>query len=181
MEFNSINSSLDVKSEDLDIEDDLDLADDFIDTVLKQVESLCETITNGDPNLQRKLEVNQNLNEAVSCYRVKLLYKQCKIEGKVEKEDKNDEKNQGWDKNEISLSDISNSDSNTLNKYIKKKVLLLVLPRPKPQKSSTKFGAKYVFSPDLFNKASEKLKKQCGSPDTTRLGIEGRIELEKIH
>ena len=181
MEFNSVNSSLDVKSEDLDIEDDLDLADDFIDTVLKQVESLCETITKGDPNLQRKLEVNQNLNEAVSCYRVKLLYKQCKIEGKVEKEDTNDEKNQDWDKNEISLSDISNSDSKTLNKSIKKKVLLLVLPRPKPQNSSTKFGAKYVFSPDLFNKASEKLKKQYGSPDTTRLGIEGRIELAKFH
>merc|ERR1711956_69391 len=37
------------------------------------VDDLCENIQNGDPNLKRSLEVNQNLNNAVGCYRAKLL------------------------------------------------------------------------------------------------------------
>ena len=71
----------------INADSDIDLAEEFINIVLQQVENLCETIANGDPCLPRRLEVNQNLNEAVSCYRVKLLYKQFEIEKKNEFKD----------------------------------------------------------------------------------------------
>ena len=71
----------------INTDSDFDLAEEFINVVLQQVENLCETIANGDACLPRRLEVNQNLNEAVSCYRVKLLYKQFEIEKKNEFKD----------------------------------------------------------------------------------------------
>ena len=48
---------------------DLELTEEFISLILKQVDDLCENIQNGDPNMDRTLEVNQNLNNAVHCYR----------------------------------------------------------------------------------------------------------------
>ena len=50
----------------------LDLTEEFITFILQQVDELCENIKNGDPDNERTLEVNQNLNNAVSCYRGKL-------------------------------------------------------------------------------------------------------------
>ena len=50
----------------------LDLTEEFIIFILQQVDELCEHIKNGDPDNKRTLEVNQNLNHAVSCYRRKL-------------------------------------------------------------------------------------------------------------
>ena len=50
----------------------LDLAEEFIIFILQQVDELCENIKNGDPDNERTLEVNQNLNNAVRCYRSKL-------------------------------------------------------------------------------------------------------------
>ena len=50
----------------------LDLTEEFIILIVQQVDELCENIKNGDPDEQRTLEVNQNLNNAVSCYRSKL-------------------------------------------------------------------------------------------------------------
>ena len=50
----------------------LDLSEEFIIFILKQVDELCENIKNGDPDIERTLEVNQNLSSAVSCYRNKL-------------------------------------------------------------------------------------------------------------
>ena len=47
---------------------DLELSEEFITLILKQVDDLCENIKNGDPNINRTLEVNQNLNYAVHCY-----------------------------------------------------------------------------------------------------------------
>ena len=41
--------------------------------MLKKVDELCDAINNGDPSLERSEEINQNLNNAVSCYRNKLL------------------------------------------------------------------------------------------------------------
>ena len=59
----------------------LGLTEEFIIFILQQVDELCENIQNGDPDAQRKLEVNQNLNNAVSCYRSKLdLGKQLMVE-----------------------------------------------------------------------------------------------------
>ena len=41
-------------------------------TILKYVDDLCDIISNGDTNLVRTIEVNQNLNEAVNCYKNEL-------------------------------------------------------------------------------------------------------------
>ena len=59
-------------------ETEIDVSDEFIDIIIKHVDLICEIISNVDPRLQRKTEVNQSLNEAVSCYRIRLLYKQLK-------------------------------------------------------------------------------------------------------
>merc|ERR1719266_1300377 len=50
-------------------DNDQDLSEDFLSKILKQVDEMCDTINNEDPNLQRTLEINQNLNNAVNCYR----------------------------------------------------------------------------------------------------------------
>ena len=47
----------------------LELSEEFIVFILKQVDSLCENISNGDPDTKRSREVNQNLNNAVGSYR----------------------------------------------------------------------------------------------------------------
>ena len=50
----------------------VELSEQFIEFILNQVDVLCETIKNGDPDILRTLEVNQKLNDAVDCYRIKL-------------------------------------------------------------------------------------------------------------
>ena len=50
----------------------LELSEEFITLILNTVDELCENIKIGDPNIQRTLEVNKNLNDAVNCYRSKL-------------------------------------------------------------------------------------------------------------
>ena len=50
----------------------LDLSEEFLILVLKQVDDLCENIRTGDPDIERTFEVNQNLNNAVTFYRSKL-------------------------------------------------------------------------------------------------------------
>ena len=65
-----IHSCIEIKQELKN--SDLDLSEEFLSTVLQYVDDLCNIITNGDPNLERTTEVNQNLNEAVNCYRNKL-------------------------------------------------------------------------------------------------------------
>ena len=69
---------------------ELELTDDFLSQILKYVDDLCNFINNGDQNLERSMEVNQNLNNAVSCYRVKLLERRqvvsdTKIEGEAKR------------------------------------------------------------------------------------------------
>ena len=53
----------------------LELSEEFISLILQQVDDLCEKIKHGDPDIQRALEVNKNLNDAVSCYVRKLVPK----------------------------------------------------------------------------------------------------------
>ena len=68
---------------------ELELTDDFLSQILKYVDDLCNFINNGDQNLERSMEVNQNLNNAVSCYRVKLLERrQVVSDTKIEGEEK---------------------------------------------------------------------------------------------
>ena len=50
----------------------LELSEQFIALILKQVDELCKNIKNGDPDLERTIKVNENLNTAVSYYRNKL-------------------------------------------------------------------------------------------------------------
>merc|ERR1719266_173813 len=54
---------------------DLDLSEEFLSTVLNYVDDLCNIINIGDPNLERSMEVSQNLNKAVTIYREKLMEK----------------------------------------------------------------------------------------------------------
>ena len=51
---------------------DLDLSVEFLSQLFKYVDELCEYINNGDQNGNRSSVVIQNLNYAVSCYRVNL-------------------------------------------------------------------------------------------------------------
>ena len=59
---------------------ELDLSEKFIKTILQQVDILCETIENGDPSLERRVEVNRNLNDSVNCYKDILISKNVKEE-----------------------------------------------------------------------------------------------------
>ena len=52
---------------------DIDLSEEFLSRILKQVDELCDAIQNGDPSLERTTLVNQNLNDAVSCYRNRII------------------------------------------------------------------------------------------------------------
>ena len=47
----------------------LQLSEEFIIFILKQVDELCENIRNGDPDVERVIEVHQGLNNVMSCYR----------------------------------------------------------------------------------------------------------------
>merc|ERR1712129_88226 len=47
----------------------LELSEQFIVYILKQVDELCENIENGDPDTKRSREINQNLNNSVNPYR----------------------------------------------------------------------------------------------------------------
>jgi len=51
----------------------LDLSEEFLSGILKLVDELCDVVRNGDPDLKRTSKVNGNLNNAVSCYRSRLL------------------------------------------------------------------------------------------------------------
>ena len=52
---------------------DLDLSEEFLSSILKQVDNLCDAIQRGDSIIERTIIVNQQLNEAVSCYRNQLI------------------------------------------------------------------------------------------------------------
>ena len=90
---------LDQNQIDLNASAYLELSEEYIASILQQVDELCENIKNGDPDIERTLEINNNLNNAVGTYRVKL------IELKAESE------NIEPLKTENPLSDYENSDS----------------------------------------------------------------------
>ena len=77
----------------------LDLSEEFLVSILKQVDDLCENIKSGDPDIERTIEVNQNLNDAVTFYRSKLDLKKHilidtdqNVDITVESDDGNEEK-----------------------------------------------------------------------------------------
>ena len=66
-------NELDYKYQNYTFDDsDLNLSEQFIALILQQVDDLCENIKSGDPNVPRTLVVNQNLNNAVNCYRISM-------------------------------------------------------------------------------------------------------------
>ena len=65
-----------IESQNYIFDDDsafLDISEEFLTKILKQVDELCNEIQIGDPDFKRTIDVNQNLNNAVSCYRLKLM------------------------------------------------------------------------------------------------------------
>ena len=58
----------------------LDLSEEFLISILKQVDDLCENIKSGDPDIERTIKVNQNLNNAVTFYRELDLKKHISID-----------------------------------------------------------------------------------------------------
>ena len=71
------NFSADQNQFDLNVSSYLELSEEFINSILQQVDELCENIKIGDPDIERTLEVNSNLNNAVSCYKNKLIDMKC--------------------------------------------------------------------------------------------------------
>ena len=62
------------------VSSNIELSEQFIVLILKQVDKLCENIKYGDPDLERTMEVNENLNNAVSCYRNKIFLIDSKLD-----------------------------------------------------------------------------------------------------
>ena len=52
---------------------DLELSEEFLSSIIKQVEDLCDSIQEGDPIVERAISVNQQLIDAVSSYRNQLI------------------------------------------------------------------------------------------------------------
>ena len=94
-----IGETFDIKHEDIGEVDDynlenqnisdvseLNLSEEFLSEILKQVNELCDSIKNGDPDTERTQKVSQNLNDAVNCYRTKLdLKNQITLESQDQK------------------------------------------------------------------------------------------------
>ena len=63
------NDFINYEPEIMDIESKLDISEEFLSKILKTVDELCDDIKDGDPDFERMLGVNLNLNNAVSCYK----------------------------------------------------------------------------------------------------------------
>ena len=78
----SLHSCIEIKQENHDLKvqqnfkifdnSDLDLSEEFLAMILKQVDVLCYIINNGDPNIKRTVKVIQVLNNAINCYKNKV-------------------------------------------------------------------------------------------------------------
>ena len=105
------------------------LSEEFLSEILRLLDELCEVINSGDPDLERTVKVNKDLNEAVTCYRNKL------IDTKIHVED-------NWDEVECSKNDSDNDYKpkieNKAKKKIAKKVTKLKLSRPEKPKTDSR-------------------------------------------
>ena len=120
---------------------DLELSEEFIIFILEQIDNLCENIKNGDPDIERTLEVNQDLNNAVSCYKNKLSKeKQTLIKSESQ---------------EYYGHIESNVDSESK----------LELPKMKKKKKSG------PYRKDLYDKELELVKNQCGKHTVNSMSL----------
>ena len=104
---------------------DLELSEEFLTTIVKYVDDLCDIISNGDSNLVRTLEVNQNLNKAVNCYKNELEVKRQFLDQSNDQGYYNDEamyysENDNLDK-KGKVGDFGQSPKKKRGKYKKKK------------------------------------------------------------
>ena len=70
----------------LDYEPMINIPEEFLSRILKTVDELCDDIKNGDPDIERMLEVNLNLNNAVSCYKSMVSLRKQKFTQKKKQE-----------------------------------------------------------------------------------------------
>ena len=104
---------------------DLELSEEFLSTILKYVDDLCDIISNGDANLVRTIEVNQNLNDAVNCYKNELEVKRQFLDQSNDQGYYNDEvmyysENDNLDMKD-KIGDLGQSPKKKRGKYKKKK------------------------------------------------------------
>ena len=59
---------------------DIDLSEELLSEILRLVDELCDVINRSDPDLYRTVKVNKIINDAVSCYRNKLVSNDSKID-----------------------------------------------------------------------------------------------------
>ena len=76
----SLHKCIDIKQEfqdskvyDVGQNGDLELSEEFLSSIIKQVEDLCDSIQKGDPIIERAISVNQKLIDAVGSYRNQLI------------------------------------------------------------------------------------------------------------
>ena len=79
----SLHKCIDIKQEfqdstvidayDVGENDDIELSEEFLSSIIKQVEDLCDSIQKGDPITERAILVNQQLIDAVGSYRDQLI------------------------------------------------------------------------------------------------------------
>ena len=131
---------------------DLELSEDFLTTILKYVDDLCDIISNGDPNVERKVEVIQNLNNDVTCYRNEL---------DVKKQIFEESNDQDYYTNEAILSDLEND-------YLDEKKNMDFSDQP-PKKKRKKYKVKKEGENNSASKTTSgtKLKKDFGIDDVS--------------
>ena len=177
----------------------LELSEEFIIFILRQVDDLCENIKNCDPDIERALGVNQNLSNSVSCYKDKLNLEphfltefeheeQCIID---------DVKQETSDKLLKYDSKALDNYSNTPKKKIKKKKQLgfeKLLKNDSKYIDSSSEAPKTKIKKERKNEAIsdetwEEIKNQCGRHTASSLAlflgiakstIYDRIQKEKI-
>ena len=80
----------------------LDLSEEFLISILKQVDDLCENIKSGDPDIERTIKVNQNLDNAVTFYRSELdLKKHISIDTDYNNADHREESDEGLEEKSV--------------------------------------------------------------------------------
>ena len=130
----------------------LELSEEFIALILNTVDELCENIKIGDPDIQRTLEVNKNLNDAVSCYRNNLDTKKQIKSKSINNED--------YDYEEANFESDDNFDPTSKNPKGKKR-------RGRPSKPQC-------------DKMFEFIRNQCGSHSITAMSVMLHMNAESI-
>ena len=130
----------------------LELSEEFIALILNTVDELCENIKIGDPDIQRTLEVNKNLNDAVSCYRNNLDTKKQIKSKSINNED--------YDYEEANFESDDNFDPTSKNPKGKKR-------RGRPSKPQC--DKMFVF-----------IRNQCGSHSITAMSLMLRMSTNAI-